>query len=90
MLCNNAVECGEEDEDMKVCEIRGHLPTQETAVNTHTEAVDFRALGARELSKTVDKSDNSHKQKGKLFYMLSKYRAHLRPSQAFVNYFNMK
>jgi hypothetical protein len=71
MLCNNAVGCGEEDKETKLCEIRGRLPAQETAVKLQTEAVDIRALGALDLRKKVDESDNrSHEQKGNLFHIV--------------------
>ena len=76
MLCSKALGCGEEGKEKKVCEIRGHLPAQQTAVKLQTETVDIRALSARDLRKKVDESDNlSHEQKGNLFHMLSKYRA---------------
>jgi hypothetical protein len=44
------------------------------------QAVDFRALSALDLSKKVDRSDNlSRVQKGCLFHMLLKYKAHFTP-----------
>jgi len=77
MLCNNKLGSGEQDTDTKLCEIRGHLQTQEAELKLQTEAVDMRALSARDLRKKVDESDNlSHEQKESLFHMLSKYRAH--------------
>jgi hypothetical protein len=73
MLCNKALGCGEDDRETKVSEIRGRLPAQEAAVNLQAETDYIIALGARDLRKT----DNlSHEQKGNLFHMLSKYRAH--------------
>jgi hypothetical protein len=58
MLCNNEVGSGEEDKEKKICEIRGHLPAQETELKLQTEAVDIRALSARDLHEKVDESDN--------------------------------
>jgi len=64
---------------MSLCEIRGHLPTQETELNLPTEAVDISALSASDLRKKVDVSGNlSHVQKGSLFNMLSTYKTHFR------------
>jgi hypothetical protein len=71
---------------MKLCDIRGHLLAQESELKLQTEAVDIRALSARDLHKKVDKSDNlSHEQKGSLFHMLSKYRAHFTPKPGLCN-----
>jgi len=77
MLCNNEVGSGEQDTETKLCEIRGHLQTQEAELKLQTEAVDIRALSTLDLHRKVTQSDNlSHEQKGSLFHMLSKYRAH--------------
>ena len=68
---------GEQDTETKICEMRSHLQTQEAEFKLQTEAVDIRALSVRDLRKKVNESDNlSHEQKGSLFHMLSKYRAH--------------
>jgi hypothetical protein len=77
MLRNTEVGSREQDTETKLCEIRGHLQTQEAELKLQTEAVDIRALSTRDLCKKVNESDNlSHEQKGSLFHMLSKYRAH--------------
>jgi hypothetical protein len=77
MLCNNEVGSGEQGTETKLCEIRGHLQTQEAELKLQTEAVDIRALSACHLRKKMDESNNlSHEQKGSLFHTLSKYRAH--------------
>ena len=90
MLPNNEVSSEEEDTGTNLCEIRGHLPTQETELKLQTEAVDIRALSARDLRKKVDESDNlSLEQKGRLFHTLSKTGLTLHPSQAYVNYLSM-
>jgi hypothetical protein len=65
MLCtrNNEVGSGEQDTETKLCEIRGHLQTQEAELKLQTEAVDIRALSALDLRKKVNESDNlSHEQ----------------------------
>ena len=57
--------------------MRSHLQTQEAESKLQTEAVDIRALSARDLRKKENESDDiSHEQKGSLFHMLLKYRAH--------------
>jgi hypothetical protein len=77
MLCNNERGLEEQDTETKLCEIRGHLQTQETKLKLQTEAVDIRAHSARDFCKKVNESDNlGHEQKGSLFNMLSKYRDH--------------
>jgi len=77
MLCNNEVGSVEQNTETKICEMRSHLQTQEAELKLQTEAVDIRALRARDLRKKVNESDNlSHEQKGSLFRMLPKYRAH--------------
>jgi hypothetical protein len=88
MLRNNEVRSGQQDAQMNLCQIRGHLPTQETELKLQTEAVDIRALSASDLRKKVDESDNlSHEQKGSLFHMLSKYRVHFTSKPGLCNLF---
>jgi hypothetical protein len=71
MLCNNERRSGEQDKETRLCEIRGYLQTQETKLKLQTEALDIRALSARDLCKKVNESDNlSHEQKESLFHVI--------------------
>jgi len=86
MLCNNEVGSGQQDTGMNLCEVRGHLPTQDTELKLQTEAIDIRALSASDLRKKVDESDNLiYEQKESLFHMLSKYGAHFTSKPGLCN-----
>jgi hypothetical protein len=88
MLCNNEVGSGEQDTETNLYESRGHLQTQEAELKLLTEAVDVRALSARDLRKKVNESNKlSHEQKESLFHMLSKYRAHFTSKPGLYNIF---
>jgi hypothetical protein len=77
MLCNNEISSEEQNTETKLCEIRGHLQAQEADLRPQIEANDIRALSVCDLHKKLEESYNlSLKQKGSLFHMLSKYRAH--------------
>jgi hypothetical protein len=88
MLCNNEVGLREQDTRTNLCEVRGHLQTQEAELKLQTEAFDVRALSARYLRKKVNESDNlSQEQKESLFRMLSKYKAHFTSMPGLCNLF---
>jgi hypothetical protein len=91
MLCNNEVGSGEQGTETKICEIKGHLQAQEAELKLQTEAVDIRALSARDLHKKVNESDNlSHGKKESFGHMLSKYRAHFTSKTGLCNIFEYK
>jgi hypothetical protein len=65
------------EQKTKVCEIKDNLPKQVTDVRLQTKTAGIMVPGACDHRKKVDDSDDlSDEQKGNLFHMLSKYRAH--------------
>ena len=86
MLCNNAVGCGEANKERILCEIRGHIPAQETAIKPQTEAVNIRALSVRDLRKKINLAMD---RKETFCICYQNAGLTLRPSQACANYLCM-
>jgi hypothetical protein len=57
-----------------MCGIRDNLPAHDTKLKLRTEAVDIRALGAHDLHKRVDQSDNINNNYYYLFIYLTASR----------------
>ena len=86
MLCNNALGCGEADKEATLCEIRGHMSAQETAIKPQTVAANIRVLSAGDLRRKI----NLAMDRKEMFCMCYQNAGFtLRPSQACANYLSM-
>jgi hypothetical protein len=58
VLCNIEIFRGDEDKQLRRCETRGQLGTQETDVSIETESIGIRALSSHGLRMKVNESDS--------------------------------